>query len=50
MKKWRFTDEALLKVRDLAAHMAAASTPALSGESADIVRRERDAREVRRRG
>ena len=30
--------------------MAAASMPALSGESADIVRRDRDARETRRRG
>ncbi len=30
--------------------MAAASTPATSGESADIVRRDRDARETRRRG
>ena len=30
--------------------MAAASMPAPSGESADIVRRDRDARETRRRG
>jgi plasmid stability protein len=30
--------------------MAAASTPATSGESADIVRRDRDTRETRRRG
>ncbi|MBU6377199.1 MAG: hypothetical protein KJS95_01580 [Gammaproteobacteria bacterium] len=50
MKKWGFTDELLLKVVTSRRIMAAASTPALSGESADIVRRDRDAREVRRRG